>query len=52
MALNPTMPLFHFQVMVAAQRENGVRFIEGCDDGRPAKQFINAISTDVKDKVK
>ena len=45
------MPLSHFQVMVAAQRENGVRLIEGCDDGCAAKQFINAISTAVKDKV-
>ena len=51
MAKHPTMPFSHFKVLVKCQRENGVRLIQGCDDGRAAKEFIHSIATAAKEKV-
>ena len=49
--MNPTMPLSHFKILVHIQKENGVKLLQGCDDGRAAKEFISAIASAVKEKV-
>lgn len=49
--MNPTMPLSHFKILVKCQKQNGVKLLQGCDDGRAAKEFISAIAAAVKEKV-
>lgn len=50
MALNPSMPLKHFKILVKCQRENGVRLVEGKDDSNAAREFIHYIADAIKEK--
>ena len=52
LALNPTMPLNHFKVLIKCQRENGVPvvLIEGRDNNNAAKEYIHCIADVVRDK--
>ena len=51
MALEPTMPLKHFKVLVKCQRRNGVFLISGKDDGKAAKEYIHSIANAIREKV-
>ena len=51
LALNPSLPLSAFKVMVKCQRENGVTVIDGKHDGRSAREFITSIYKAVTEKV-
>ena len=43
LAMNPTMPLKHFKILVKCQRQNGVVLIEGRDSNKAAREYINLI---------
>ena len=50
LAMTPTMPLSHFEVLVKVQRTNGVKLIQGKHDGRSAKEYISALAEAVEEK--
>ena len=50
LAVNPTMPLKHFKVLVKCQRENGVVLVQGRDDNKAAREYIHYIATAVREK--
>ena len=45
------MPLKHFEVLVKCQKQNGVKLIQGKQDGRTAKEFVHCISESIVEKV-
>ena len=51
LALTPSMPLKHFEVLVKCQKQNGIKLIQGKQDGRAAKEFIHCISAAIQEKV-
>ena len=51
LALTPSMPLKHFEVLVKCQKQNGVKLIQGKQDGRTAKEFVHCISEAIVEKV-
>ncbi len=50
LAMNPTMPLKHFKVLVKCQRENGVVLIDGRDNNKAARECIHCIADSVHEK--
>ena len=50
LAMTPTMPLSHFEILVKVQRTNGVRLIQGKHDERSAKEYISAIAQAMEEK--
>ena len=38
-------------MLVKCQRKSGVRLIQGCNDGRAAREFMSAIAGAVREKV-
>ena len=50
LALNPTMPLKHFKLLIKCQRENGVVLIEGKDNNKAAKEYVHVLSEIVREK--
>ena len=51
LALMPSMPLKHFEVLVKCQKQNGLKLIQGKQDGRTAKEFVHCISEAIVEKV-
>ena len=51
LALTPSMPLKHLEVLVKCQKQNGVKLIQGKQDGRTAKEFVYCISEAIVEKV-
>ena len=51
LALNPSMPLAHFRVLIMCQRQNGVRLFKGKDNGRACKEFVHYIANAIRGKV-
>ena len=51
LALTPSMPLKHFDVLIKCQRQNGVRLIKDKQDGKAAREFIKYIAFAVVEKV-
>ena len=50
LALNPTMPLKQFKVLVKCQRQNGVVLIEGRDGNKAAREYVHCIATAIREK--
>ena len=50
LAMNPTISLAQFHTLVKVQRKNGVRLIEGHDDGKAAREFIHYIADTISEK--
>ncbi len=50
LAMNPTMPLKHFKVLVKCQRQNGVVLIDGRDNNKAAREYIHCIADSVREK--
>ena len=50
LALNPTMPLRHFKILIKCQRENGVVLIERRDNNKAAKEYIHSIAEVIREK--
>ena len=51
LALNPSMPLSHFKVLVKCQRQNGVCLIDGKDDSHSCREYIHYIADTIREKV-
>lgn len=51
LALHPTTPLSNFKILVKCQRMNGVRLIDGKDDGKSVGEYIDCIAKAVEEKV-
>ena len=51
LAMAPSMLYGHFKVLVKCQRNNRVCLIQGCDNGRAAREFVSAIADAVREKV-
>ncbi len=51
LAVTPTMPLQHFEVLIKCQRKNGVRLIKGKSDSHACKEYIHYIADAVSEKV-
>ena len=51
LALTPSMPLKHFDVLIKCQRQNGVRMVKDKQDGKAARKFIKYIAFAVTEKV-
>ncbi|XP_065655360.1 zinc finger protein 862-like [Hydra vulgaris] len=51
MALKPSMPHSHFEVLIKCQRLNGVQLVEGKGHNRAARQFISCIANAIKEKI-
>ena len=51
LAIHPTMPLTNFTFLVKCQKMNGVRLIDGKDDGKAAGEYIDCIARAVEEKV-
>ena len=50
LAMTPTMPLAHFEVLVKVQRTNGVKLIRGKHDERSAKEYVSSLMDAVEEK--
>lgn len=50
LAMNPTMPLKHFKVLVKCQRQNGVVLIDGRDNNKAAREYIHCIADSIREK--
>ena len=50
LAMTPTMPLSHFEVLVKVQKTNGVNLIQGNQDGRAAREYISSLMHAVEEK--
>ena len=52
-ALNPSMPLSHFKVLVKikCQRQNGVCLVKGKDDSHSCREYIHCIADTIREKV-
>ena len=50
LAMNPTMPLKHFKILIKCQRQNGVVLIEGRDSNKAAREYVHCISDAVREK--
>jgi hypothetical protein len=50
LAMNPTMPLKHFKVLVKCQHQNGVALIDGRDNNKAAREYIHCIADSVHEK--
>ena len=50
LAMNPTMPLKHFKVLVKCQRQNGVILIDGRDNNKAAREYIHCIADSIHEK--
>lgn len=44
MAMEPTMAHRHFKVLVKCVKANGVRLLEGKDDGKSGREFVQCIA--------
>ena len=51
LALTPSMPLKHFDVLIKCQCQNGVRMVKDKQDGKAAREFIKYIAFAVTEKV-
>lgn len=45
------MPLKHFNILVKCQRQNGVKLVQGRQDGKAAREFIEFLAKSVFGKV-
>ena len=50
LAMNPTISLAQFHISVKVLRKNGVRLIEGHDDGKAARESIHYIADTISEK--
>ena len=50
MAMEPTMAHRHFKVLVKCVKANGVRLIEGKEDGKAGREFVHCIAEAVQEK--
>lgn len=50
LALNPTMALKHFKVLVKCQRDNGVILIDGKDNTKACKEYIHVLAEVIREK--
>lgn len=50
LAMNSTMPLKHFKVLVKCQRQNGVVLIDDRDNKKAAREYIHCIANAIREK--
>lgn len=51
MALNPTMPLNRFNILIKCQQQNGMSLIKGRQNGKAAAEYLSYITSSVSSKV-